>query len=392
MQLLSNTAGAGGNLMSYALNWNPTKALRNGNGYSLAANSFSATNPLAVLDGFSDVADVNVFLGNISATVNIIKGLDYKFLYAINHGSGGRRTNMDGWVDNLKGVSGAGFAAINTTVLTSQTFTHTLNYRTDLTEDLKLDAVAGYEYWKTDFSNDASAATGFNTNVDFNNRVGVKYTEFMQNAKTQFPMSTIEDPRTEIQSYFGRVTLNLRDKYYLTGTIRADGSNKFGSNNKYGYFPSVGAKWNISNEDFMKNSEVFNNLGFRASWGITGNREFPAGAALEQFSSSAYNSIGQTNVANPDLKWEKTTSINLGLDYGLLRGRIYGAIDYYHKNTTDLLFQSTAIQPAPASIYFINLPAHLINSGVEFSIGAAVVQQKDFSGTSTSTSPITRIS
>jgi len=379
IQLLSNTAGAGGNLMSYALNWNPTKALRTGNGYSLASNSFSATNPLAVLDGFSDVANVNVFLGNISATVNIIKGLDYKFLFAVNHGSGSRNTNAEGWIDNLKGVSGQGFAAINTTILTSQTFTHTLNYRTNLTDDLKFEAVAGYEYWKTDFDNNTIAATGFNTNLDYTTRTNVQYTDFMQNAKTLFPMTTIRDPRTEIQSYFGRINFNLLDKYYLTATMRADGSNKFGANNKYGYFPSVGAKWNISNEDFMKNSTLFNNLGLRASWGITGNQEFPAGASLEQFSSTAFNSIGQTNVANPDLKWEKTTSINIGLDYGLLRGRFYGSLDYYRKNTTDLLFQSTAIQPAPASIYFINLPAHLINYGIEFSVGAAIVQQNDFS-------------
>ena len=177
------------------------------------------------------------------------------------------------------------------------------------------------------------------------------------------PKVTFVDPTTEIQSYFGRVNLNLSDKYYLTATMRADGSSKFGKNNKYGYFPSVGAKWNISNEEFLKSQLPISNLGLRASWGNTGNQEFPAGAAQEQFSSGAYNSIGQSNVANPDLKWEKTTQINIGLDYGLLKNKIYGSIDYYNKNTTDMLFQSTAIQPAPASIFFINLPAHLINSG-----------------------------
>ncbi|MHA4808494.1 SusC/RagA family TonB-linked outer membrane protein [Flavitalea flava] len=380
MGLISNTAGAGGNLMSWALNWNPTRSFRNSAGlYPTAKQSFSVPNPIAAIDAFNDVAKVNVFLGNISASFKITKDLEYKFLYAINQGTGTRNTNIDGWIDGIQGISGTGYAAISTGALTSQTFTHTLNYKTSLTEHLLFDAVAGYEYWKTDFSNTTAAAAQFNTNLNQTTRIPILYTSFFQNAKTFYPLTPTIDPTTEIQSYFGRVNFNLSDKYYLTATIRADGSNKFGSNNRYGYFPSVGARWVLSNEDFMKNSNLFSNLGLRASWGITGNQEFPSGASLEQFTSTAYNQIGQSNVANPDLKWEKTTSINIGLDYSLLKNRIYGSIDYYRKNTTDLLFQSTSIQPAPASIFFINLPAHLINTGVEFSIGANIVQQKSFS-------------
>ncbi len=375
--LISNTAGAGGNLISYALNWNPTAPYYNSTGaYNLISNSIP--NPLAVIDGYNDVAGVNVFLGNISASYKIINGLEYKFLYAINHGAGIRNTNIDGWLGGIQGVSGLGVGIISNTLLTSQTFTHTLNYNTKLTQNLTLDAVAGYEYWKTAYSNSSLEGTQFNTNLDQSNRIPIQYTDIFQNAKTQFPLTTNVDPKTEIQSVFGRVNLNLLDKYILTGTLRADGSNKFGENNRYGYFPSVGAKWLISNEAFLQNNNVVSSLGLRASWGITGNQEFPAGAALEQFSSGAYNSIGQSNVANPDLKWEKTTAYNIGLDYAFLKNRITGSIDYYNKNTTDLLFQSTAIQPAPASIFFINLPANLINSGVEFAIGTGIVNTKKF--------------
>lgn len=377
MGLISNTAGAGGNLISYALNWNPTAPFKN-NGLFANATS-SVPNPLGVIDGYNDVANVDVFLGNISASYRIIKGLEYKFLYAINHGTGRRNTNMDGWIDGINQVSGIGVAGISTASLTSQTYTHTLTYNTNITSGITLEALAGYEYWKTNYSNTSLFGSQFNTNLDQKNRIPVLYTTFFQNAKTQTPLVTSADPNTEIQSYFGRVNFNASDKYFLTATIRADGSSKFGTNNRYGYFPSVGAKWAISNEDFLKGNKTFSNLGLRASWGITGNQEFPSGAALEQFNSGSYNSIGQSNVANPNLKWEKTTQINIGLDYGLLNNKIYGSIDYYNKNTTDLLFQSTAIQPAPASIYFINLPAHLVNSGVEFSIGASIVSTKSFS-------------
>ena len=375
--LISNTAGAGGNLMSYALNWNPTKAFKNSSGlYNLVSNSIP--NPLAVIDGFNDVADVNVFLGNFSAAYKITPNLEYKFLYAINHGAGTRNTNIDGWIDGIQGVSGSGFGAISGATLSSQTFTNTLSYRTKLTQNLNLDAVVGYEYWKTEFQNSTIGARQFNTNLDQANRIPILYTSIMQNAATQYPLIRTVDPKTELQSYFGRVNLNMSDKYYLTATIRRDGSSKFGKNNKYGDFPSVGARWVISNEDFLNGSSLFSNLALRGSWGKTGNQEFPSGASLEQFTSNAYNNFGQSNVANPDLKWERTTTVNVGLDYALFGNKLYGSIDYYHKNTTDLLFQSTAIQPAPASIFFINLPAELINSGFEFSIGAAIIAKRDF--------------
>lgn len=380
MQLISNTAGAGGNLMAWALNWNPTVNTKQSNGLwtNNTAATFGVPNPLAVIDAYHDKANVDVVLANISATVNIIKGLDYKFLYAINHGTGTRNTAIDGWVNGIQGVSGSGFGAVSTATLTSQTFTHTLTYHADLTSQLKLDAVGGYEYYKTDYSNSTFSGSGFNTNLDQATRTNVLYSSFLVNAQKVNPASQSVDPTAELQSVFGRVNLNLLDKYYITATVRDDGSNKFGANNKYGVFPSFGAKWVVSNEDFLRNSNTLTQLALRGSWGITGNQEFPTGASQAQVSSSAYNSAGQTNVANPDLKWEKTTTLDLGFDFAFLKGRISGSFDYYHKNTTDVLFQSTAIQPAPASIFFINLPADLLNQGAEFSVNASIINKKNF--------------
>jgi len=368
-------------MLAWALNWNPTVRLKNSDGTwnNNTSNTFGVPNPLAVIDAFNDVADVNTFLANVSAGVKITKGLTYKFLYAINHSSGTRNTNIDGWVNGIQGISGTGVGAISHALLTSQTFTHTLQYTTNLTDDLHLDAIAGYEYFKTDFSTNSLSATGFNTNLTQTTRTNIKYTDFMDNAQKTNPLTQESDPLAELQSYFGRVNFNLQDKYYLTATVRDDGSNKFGSNNRYGVFPSFGAKWQISNEEFLKNSTFINSLDLRGSWGITGNQEFPSGASQAQISSGAYNTAGQTNVANPNLKWEKTTTTNVGLDFTILGGRINGVFDYYNRNTTDILFQSVAIQPAPASIYFINLPAKLINKGFELLLNGNVVSQKDFS-------------
>lgn len=375
---VSNTAGSQGNLISSALNWNPTQAYKTSNGlYNLNVNS--VVNPLALQDAFSDVANQTQILANISAGYKITKDLDYKFLYAINNGVGSRNINIEGFLTGLTNLSGLGYAVMANAAITSQTFTHTLNYHHDIAKDLSLNAVVGYEYWKTDYSSSNVAGSGFNTNLDQANRISIPYTSIFQNAKTQFPVFTGVDPTVELQSYFGRVTLNYLDRYILTGTVRQDGSSKFGANNRYGTFPSVGGRWILSNESFMKGQKLFNNLAIRGSWGITGSQDYPAGASQEQFGLTAYNQAGQSIVANPSLKWEKTTSSNVGLDYALLKGKIYGSIDYYYKNTSNIIYQATAIQPAPSSVYYINLPANIINSGVEFAVGATVIDKKDFS-------------
>ena len=187
------------------------------------------------------------------------------------------------------------------------------------------------------------------------------------------------DPISELQSYFGRATVNYKEKYLLTATFRADGSSKFGSNNKYGYFPAFAAAWNVTNEDFLRGSTTFNSLKVRVGWGKTGNQEFPAGSAQERFSLgiNGPGTLGQTNVANPDLKWETSATWNGGIDFSLFGDKISGSIEYFNKKTTDLLFNFDAIQPAPATKYWINLDGEVVNKGWEIAINTAVVNKKD---------------
>jgi iron complex outermembrane receptor protein len=374
---VSNTVGSTGNLLSSALSYNPTQPFRDANGrYNLNRNGIA--NPLAIIDAYSDISNVTSVLGNISAAFKIMSNLEYKFLYGVNRGVGDRRINTEGFLVGFPGLSGEGNAAILNRDLTSQTFTHTLNYRTNVSTNLKLDALAGFEYFKTKTKGGGITARGFNTNLDQTNRIDIPYTNIFQNAKTQNPYGTGASPTSEIQSVFARTSFNYLDKYLLTATMRADGSSKFGKNNKYGYFPSVGVKWVINKENFMENSNLFSALALRASYGITGNQAFPAGSSQNQFNFGSFNNISQSIVANPDLKWEETKAVNVGLDFSFAKGKIYSSIDYYNKNTTDILFQTTAIQPAPNSIYFINLPANLINKGFELAIGAAIIDKSNF--------------
>ncbi len=376
---VSNSAGSTGNIISSALSWNPTSPLIGANGlYNFPSNG--SGNPLAFNDAYSDKSSVFSFLGNISAAYKITDNLEYKLLFGINSGIGNREQNTEGWLTGIPGVSGLGSAAIANARLNSQTITHTLNYRTNISSGLSLDALVGYEYFKTNFSGNGVSANGFNTNLDQSTRISIPYTKIFSNAKNQNPFYSYANPQAELQSYFGRATLNYKDKLLLTGTMRADGSSKFGKNNKYGYFPSGGLKWVVSNEEFMKGNKVFSSLALRASYGVTGNQEYPAGSSQEQFSLGSYNNAPQVVNGNPDLKWEKTKSVDLGLEFTLAGGKVYGSFDYYNKNTSDVLFQTTAIQPAPSSISFVNLKnANIINKGFEVALGATIIDNRKFS-------------
>ncbi|MBS1601444.1 MAG: SusC/RagA family TonB-linked outer membrane protein [Bacteroidetes bacterium] len=375
--LASNTAGSAGNLISSALQWNPTSKYTDANGlYTFPSNG--SGNPMAFLYGYDDRSKVNTFLGNISGTWHILKNLDYKFLYSINQSNGSRPTNVQGWVQGIPPISGAGLGYNSYAELISQVVDNTLNLHTNLSSDLTFDALAGFEYWKSDYNSQAMGAQGFNWNLSQANQLAQKYTDALQDGNTQFLPNTFKDITTQVQSYFARVNFVYLDKYYLTGTFRADGSSKFGANNRYGYFPSFGAKWQISNENFMKNSKTFSNLALRGTWGITGSQDFPAGSAINQFQFTAYNTFRQINVENKDLKWEQTTQYDIGLDFGFLNNRITASVDYYNKNTSQILFQQFVIKPGPPANSWLNLPGHLINNGVEVSVGALITQSKDF--------------
>jgi TonB-dependent starch-binding outer membrane protein SusC len=376
--LASNTAGSQGNLISSALQWNPTMPFYTSAGlFSDPKNGVS--NPLALLKGYNDIATVNTVLGNIGATLRILPGLDYKFLYSVNQSDGTRNSNIDGFLPGITPITGAGMGIISTASLTSQIIDHTLNYTTNLAPDLAFTALAGFEYWKSNFYNNSFSALDFNFNTNQANLINAQYTDILGNGLIQNPPSVFRAITTEVQSEFARVTFNYKEKYFLTGTVRDDGSSKFGANNKHGIFPSVAGKWSVSNEDFLKDNSTVSNLSLRASWGITGNQDFPSGSAIDQFSFGSFNSNFQSNVGNPDLKWEQTTQYDIGLDFSFLNSNLFGSFDYYNKNTTQILFQSTVIQPGPSATLWVNLPGHLINNGAEITLGANIVRHKDFS-------------
>jgi len=369
---ISAFVGFEGNLISQALQWNPTHALikpGTDSAWIDPAVGNTTINPLAQLNYYDDNAKVNTIVASISPSYKITKDLEYKLIYSVNRSVGIRRVQINR-ILNEQGVEGRGLAGIGNNQQTNTQLTNTLNYNKQITSSINLNAVIGHE-WLT-FDDKGSNLIG----RDFQN-LGLNYYDIMQyTTQGDRNIGSFASPSTELQSYFGRAIVNFKDKYLFTGTIRADGSTKFGENNKYGYFPSVGLAWNVSREDFLAGNNLINNLKFRVGWGKTGNQEFPSGASRDRY-GLGQQVINRLNYGNQDLKWEGSATTNVGIDFSILNDRLSGSVDYFYKKTTDVLFENTLIAPAPPGRIWINLDGYVLNKGVEISLNGNVLNKTD---------------
>ncbi|AXP82049.1 TonB dependent receptor [Mariniflexile rhizosphaerae] len=190
-------------------------------------------------------------------------------------------------------------------------------------------------------------------------------------------------------SYFGRAAYGLNDKYLFTATVRRDGSSKFQGSNKWSTFPSFGIGWKLSNEEFIKNLDVFSNLKLRAGWGITGNQGVAPYGTLGLLTATTYSYGTSTlypaytagNPSNPDLQWETTAQTNIGLDISLLNDRLKITADYYNKDTRDLLL-STRIPNYDGGGTLLKNVGEVNNKGFEFMVEGTIIDGDNFSWSS----------
>jgi TonB-dependent starch-binding outer membrane protein SusC len=196
----------------------------------------------------------------------------------------------------------------------------------------------------------------------------------------------------KLDSWFGRAELNFLDKYYITGNVRYDWSNKLGLDNQSGVFPSVNGAWVISNEDFMKQSTLFTSLKLRGGWGQVGNQgvispynsQFLFGGTGKPYYDGGSGSFLTSNFSiqnpNPNLRWEVKTTADVALDFSLFNGRLSGSVDYYNSTTNDLLFNYTV--PTGGSFFVSNILANIgsmTNKGIDLSVNGVIVKTRDFS-------------
>jgi len=350
-------------------------------------NTLASVNPLAMLEQYRNRGTTNRSLGNLQ--------IDYKI-----HGFEELRANLNLGYDVAKSTgsrfdtAGSPQAALNTTFkdigqgATWNSLRRNLlldfyvNYNKEFESiQSRIDAMAGYS-WQHFYNSDFDITKSNPT--DAGEREGWTYVDeerrFWQDGYHRIPKENY------LVSFFGRLNWHYMDRYLLTATLRRDGSSRFSSNNRWGTFPSVAFAWTILNEPWMEPArEVLSNLKIRLGYGVTGQQEIGDYLYLPTYSLGT-NPTGQylgsyllkPNGYSPDLKWEETTTYNLGIDFGFLNNRITGTLEYYDKRTKDLLNSVSA----PAGTNFTNIitanVGKMRNQGVEFNINAVAIQNNDF--------------
>ncbi|WP_209402826.1 TonB-dependent receptor [Pseudozobellia sp. WGM2] len=190
--------------------------------------------------------------------------------------------------------------------------------------------------------------------------------------------------KNTLVSYFGRLQYNFDEKYIVQGTLRRDGSSRFGDNTKWGVFPSLSVGWRIGEENFLKESELFSELKLRGSWGISGNNNIGNYEHIANLSNTNYSFDGNLiggqspgNFANPDLSWEKSETYNFGMDIGLFNNRIFTSFEYYTKRNTDLLLNIPVPTASGFSTALTNI-GEVLNKGWEFELSTKNFTKGDF--------------
>ena len=416
---LSGSAGFQGDLLGAAYSANPTWPT------SPDFNPGGLISPATFLAYTQDLTNTNRFLGSFSAEYKFTPELSGKLNLGYDQSESTRAAGSSSKAVNLgNGVFGNGLGAVSEVENENRLVEITLNYKKEF-ENSTLDVLLGFSF--QDFKNSGINAQGFGFNTSNLNKmtdeiiatrnaiqgnIGGSYQQFLYDTRSEnvivnrlFPEVTTDtmakpsraslgslwaetfDFTDELQSYFGRVNYTIAGKYLFTGTVRADGSSRFGENNQYGIFPSGAFAWKISEEDFM--GEAFSTLKVRVNYGITGNQDglgYGNFVRRQRFNTpdiqdnGNINGTGTTDVAfaNPDLKWEETTSYGVGIDFGFAQDRLTGSIDVYRKETTDLLLNIQAAQPSPQPTFFQNLDATNLNQGIELSLNYDILQAEDF--------------
>jgi TonB-dependent starch-binding outer membrane protein SusC len=378
---VTDNSGFSGDLLAGVLKSNPTMAIYKGT--VLNQPGISEPNPVAILNLSRDNTNTLRALGNVNLEYEIIPGLKFKTLLGFDKSLSARKAafSRDLVVQDVDKVGRAFFTDIE---INNTTWENYFTYDNKIGA-LNLNATLGYSYQKFDYFNKNALATNFRTS-DLNTMINnVASADNSKGFGSQLTNSSAAVD--ELQSYFGRVNLGF-GKFLATGTLRIDGSTKFGPGFKYGYFPSAGVAWKLIEEDFIPKN-VFSDLKLRAGYGITGNQEIPhnlyqqrqrydgwgINADATSINGGALNSVAFNN---PNLKWESTAQYNVGIDFALKGNRISGSVDFYNKDTKDLLMNITSAQPALTPFTWTNLPADVYNTGVEIALNVIAVDKKDF--------------
>ena len=364
-----------------ALNMDPTQPIYDGNelskGYYQWENygaNLGTPNPVQQLMDVDNKSDVVRFMGNFQVNYKLpfIEGLQANLNMATDYNKGEGHNNRPYYSPNT--LRGQYLGRLNDYSSTNKNnlLDFYLNYNTELGFlSSKLDATAGYSWQHFEREGDSFTRSQLVT-------PSWPYKEEKSSYITE----------NYLVSFFGRVNYSILDRYLLTATVRYDGSSRFAEGNRWGLFPSAAFAWKIKEESFLKNVDLISDLKFRLSWGVTGQQDifndYPAQARYIASSEGSYYPIDgefrptlRPNAYDPDIKWEETTTQNVGIDFGFMNNRINGSFDLYKRETKDML----NVVDIPSGSNFSNIlltnVGSLENQGFEVALNVVPVSTKD---------------
>ncbi|HMG17307.1 MAG TPA: SusC/RagA family TonB-linked outer membrane protein, partial [Gemmatimonadales bacterium] len=329
-------------------------------------------NPVALAHQITNIGQTTRTLGNAEAEFDVVRGLTAKINVGLDHSNGGRQEYYP-IANPLGRALGNGLAQQQTLQNATQTLQTLLTYDGQVGGSTSLNVVSGYEYSK--FKRDSVLGRGIGF---FTDAYGFHALDAATSRTTASGAS-----ESRLASFFGRANVGLNNRFFLTGVLRYDGSSRFSAGNKWALFPALSGSWNLTQEGFMQ-SGPFSELRVRAGWGLQGNPSvdpYTSLITLASGSGATYpwgdapnGGVLATSNGNPDLKWEQTAQFDAAIDFSLLNNRISGTVEYYHKNTKDLLLTVDVPQPALQSTQLKNV-GQLSGHGLEFSLDALAISR-----------------
>jgi TonB-linked SusC/RagA family outer membrane protein len=376
--LVNTAGGSAGSVILDALRFNPALPVRDANGDYTYRNGPSPAadnnigNPVAYAEKTKNQFANLRSLMNVFGEYEFMKGLKLRVNGGVDLNYNTRDFYLPTDIFLGNGIGNATRSAGNRYSWINENF---LTYDKAFNKNNVLNLLGGVSVQQFDNTNFNATNTSFFTNILGSDNIGI--------GSNIQPLSSSR-ARKSLASYFGRANYNFMEKYLFTFTMRADGSSVFGNNNKWGYFPSAAFAWRMIDEKFIKNVTFLSDLKLRTSYGITGVQEIDPYSSLGRYSSNGYTSgatrligIAPNNISNPDLSWESTASLDVGLDAGFLKNRITLTLDYYQKKTRDLLLQVSIPRSTGYATTLINAGG-VENKGIELGLSTVNFDGKQF--------------
>lgn len=371
-----NAPSNGANFL-LAYNMIPVRPVKLEDGSWFDTREYDQGNPVRNQTENKRVNRINNFYGTADISYAIIEGLEVKALLAKNRNT--EDESIYNSIGSQAGYNNGGFAQRIGRLRDKNLMEWTANYSAQINKH-KINALIGYSWEEENYEEHQVSTRGFISDL-----AGANDLASGQNLNPGD--ATSEKNQSRLISFYARANYSFNERYMLTATVRRDGSSKFGVNNKWGTFPSVSAGWNITQESFMKEIKWLNDLKLSVGYGITGNqsgldpyttRELYGTGGVYYDNGAWMPSYKISQNANPDLKWEQTGMLNIGLDFSVLNSRLSGRIEWYDKRTSDMLYSYPV--PTPPYLYgeIMANVGDMKNQGIELSLNADAIRTKNF--------------